>query len=127
MKYLDTIQLNNTYDQFVFGHYISNIRHYNEAIKKCAKNIRLYVRDNHLAKILLSMTGIDVFTAALLSVEIGDIHRFENPRKLVSWAGMSPTPGTPVRWHVIPRQVKKIFKSKHQLGYISVCDSCSHT
>lgn len=36
------------------------------------------------------MTGIDVFSAMLISVEIVDIRRFATPWKLVAWSGMAP-------------------------------------
>jgi transposase len=34
----------------------------------------------------MSMTGIDYFSATMLSSEIDDINRFSSPQKLVSWA-----------------------------------------
>lgn len=38
------------------------------------------------------MTAIDYFSAMLIMSEIGDISRFGNPNKLVSWsAGLCPT------------------------------------
>jgi transposase len=42
-------------------------------------------------KILLSITGIDIFSAMLISTEIVDITRFSTPWKLVSYAGLSPS------------------------------------
>ena len=37
------------------------------------------------------MTAIDYFSAMLIMSEIGDISRFGNPNKLVSWSGLCPT------------------------------------
>ena len=37
------------------------------------------------------MTGIDIFSAMLISTEIVDITRFSTPWKLVSYAGLSPS------------------------------------
>ena len=42
-------------------------------------------------KILLSITGIDIFSAMLISTEIVDINRFSTPWKLVSYAGLAPS------------------------------------
>ena len=42
-------------------------------------------------KILLSITGIDIFSAMLISTEIVDITRFSTPWKLVSYAGLAPS------------------------------------
>ena len=42
-------------------------------------------------KILLSITGIDVFAAMLIATEIVDVRRFCTPWKLVSYAGLAPS------------------------------------
>lgn len=42
-------------------------------------------------KILLSITGIDIFAAMLISAEIVDVRRFSTPWKLVSYAGLAPS------------------------------------
>ena len=39
----------------------------------------------------MSMTGIDYFSAMLISSEIGDISRFRTAGKLVSQCGLCPT------------------------------------
>ena len=41
-------------------------------------------------RLLTSLPGIDVRTALLLKSEIGPIERFEDYKKLVSWAGLAP-------------------------------------
>ena len=50
-----------------------------------------YACDNEDVKILLSMTGIDMFSAMLIAVEIVDVKRFSSPWKLVSDAGITPS------------------------------------
>jgi transposase len=42
-------------------------------------------------KLLLSLTGVDVYTALLIRSEIGSISRFPDYRRLVSWAGLAPS------------------------------------
>ncbi len=91
LKYLEEADMKNSRDRFVLDGCISQIRYYNDEIKKTEDEIKRYVRDAHAPKILLSMTGMNVFSAALLAAEIDTIERFENPKKLVSWAGMCPT------------------------------------
>ena len=40
----------------------------------------------------MSLTGIDYFSSAMLIMsEIGDITRFTDPSRLVSWSGLCPT------------------------------------
>jgi len=42
-------------------------------------------------RLLLSLTGVDVYTALLIRSEIGDISRFPDYKRLISWAGLSPS------------------------------------
>src|SRR4030067_74042 len=42
-------------------------------------------------RLLLSLTGVDVYTALLLRSEIGPIERFPDYKRLVSWAGLAPS------------------------------------
>ena len=91
LKYLETVRLKDPSDQFVLEQCISRIRYYNGQTRRLDAQITRYVKSNYAAKLLLSITGIDVFAAALLSAEIDDITRFGNPKKLVSWADMCPT------------------------------------
>jgi transposase len=42
-------------------------------------------------RLLLSLTGIDVYTALLIKSEVGSIDRFSSYKKLVSWAGLAPS------------------------------------
>lgn len=42
-------------------------------------------------RLLLSLTGVDVYTALLIRSEIGDITRFPDYKRLVSWAGLAPS------------------------------------
>jgi transposase len=42
-------------------------------------------------RILLSLTGINVYSALLIRSEIGSITRFQHYKKLVSWAGIAPS------------------------------------
>jgi transposase len=47
--------------------------------------------DDRRVDLLLGFTGIDYYGALLLLYEIGDVRRFSNPKKLVSWAGLAPS------------------------------------
>ena len=41
-------------------------------------------------RLLLSLTGVGVYSALLIRSEIGDIGRFPDYKRLVSWAGLAP-------------------------------------
>ena len=42
-------------------------------------------------RLLLSLTGVNVYSALLIKSEIGDIRRFPNYKKLIAWAGLAPS------------------------------------
>jgi len=42
-------------------------------------------------RLLLSLTGVDVYSALLIRSEIGPITRFADCKKLISWAGLAPS------------------------------------
>ena len=91
LSYLDGVHLEDPSDQFVMERCVSQIRSLNGEIAKTDEEVMRYVKGNHGAKLLMSMTGFDVFSAAFMAAEIDDIKRFASPQNLISWAGMCPT------------------------------------
>ena len=91
LKFLDGVRLKDPSDQFVLESCIARIRNANAEIDKSRQEIARFVKGNRNAKLLLSITGIDMLSAALLAAEIDDVSRFEDPGQLISWAGMCPT------------------------------------
>jgi transposase len=71
--------------------YISQIDFLTTEIKNIESTIRVEASNIDSVKILMSMTGIDYFSAMMIASEIGDITRFSTPEKLVSWAGLCPS------------------------------------
>lgn len=69
---------------------IDQIEYYNHLTQqtdwKIEKMLRLFPEVNGLMKI----PGIGKFGAALIVAEIGDIHRFPHPKKLVGYSGLAP-------------------------------------
>jgi transposase len=79
-------------DRIILDTSIKSIEVINYQIDTVSKEISKYAVDNKDVKILLSITGIDVFsTAMLISAEIADIKRFSTPWKLVSYTGLAPS------------------------------------
>src|SRR6476661_5353851 len=78
-------------DRIILDTSIKSIEVINYQIDIVSKEISKYALDNKDVKILLSITGIDVFSAMLISAEIVDIKRFSTPWKLVSYAGLAPS------------------------------------
>ena len=69
---------------------VKRIAHATEEITRIEAEIDRQAAANEDAKLLMSMTGIEAFTAMLLASEIGDITRFKTADRLVSWTGMCP-------------------------------------
>ena len=63
----------------------------NELIQTVEKQMAFIAINNKKVDLLLGFTGIDYYGALLLINEIGDITRFSNPKKLVSWVGLAPS------------------------------------
>ncbi len=92
IKWLKSVELKlKGNDQIQLANYIHNIEFLNSEITQIEKQISVEASNNENVKILMSMTGIDYFSAMLISSEIGDISRFSTAGKLVSWCGLCPT------------------------------------
>ncbi len=69
---------------------MASVEAINQQIDTVSKEIPKYAGDNTNVGILPSITGIDVFSAAMLIfTEIVDVRRFSTPWKLVSYAGLA--------------------------------------
>jgi len=62
----------------------------NEEIRNADIQIAKDAVDMEQAKLLMTMPGVDYYSAMLLLAEIGDIKRFSSPKKLVAYAGLAP-------------------------------------
>jgi len=71
-------------------HFADNIEMLNMHIKEVERDIRKISASTYLIALLKTIPGIADFSATLILAEIGDIKRFENPKSLVSYAGLCP-------------------------------------
>lgn len=88
--WLKTLDVSNI-DRLIMNTTLAAIENINLQIDTVSKELAKYGWDSYDVKILLSMTGIDVFSAMLLATEIVDVKRFCTPWKLVSYAGLAPS------------------------------------
>ncbi len=78
-------------DRITLDSSIVSIEANNQQIDTVSKEISKYAScDGKDVKILLSKTGIDIFSAMLISTEIVDVRWFSTTWKLVSYAGLDP-------------------------------------
>ena len=91
LQMLEAGKLANADDDYVLHRIIRQIRRINADIADVDRRIGAMALENKDARIIMSMTGLDVFGALLVALEIDGIGRFESAKKLVSWAGLCPT------------------------------------
>lgn len=89
---------------------ISTLTHLGPEIKRVSDYIAWVVMENGDVKLLITIPGIDVYSAALIVAEIGDIRRFPTYKQLCSYAGIVPSlyrSGGTVRYGRITKQGSK--------------------
>jgi transposase len=87
--WLDSLDLNSEYR----NHLNSNLKiidSINEEIVALEKDIKKTIQENESLRLLRTIPGVGDVTALTILSEIGDIHRFKDPRHLHSYAGLVP-------------------------------------
>lgn len=90
LAWLETVELREPYRKLV-GQELKVLAAMNAEIKKATEDIEEMAEADKRAELLLPMRGIGPYTAMLVVAEIGDVHRFPSPKKLVSYAGLCPS------------------------------------
>lgn len=70
--------------------YLSLIDWLDKEIEKIEHQIKSLVKKDETTKLLMTVPGIGEYSAFLIQSEIGEINRFSNPKKLISYAGLNP-------------------------------------
>lgn len=91
IPWLKSLKLGSDIDDTVLQQCTRHVEYLNDEIARINGIIATEASKTQYVKILMSMTGIDYYTALLLASEIVNIKRFATPAKLVSWAGLCPT------------------------------------
>ncbi|WP_456467959.1 IS110 family RNA-guided transposase [Archaeoglobus sp.] len=89
-EYLEDLDLPEI-DREILNSYLSIIDGINEEIKKIDRIIVEKAKQNDDAILLTTIPGISYYSALLIKAEIGDINRFPNKFKLISYAGLCPS------------------------------------
>jgi len=70
--------------------YLSLIDWLDKQITMIEHKIQSLVKDDSLAKLLMTIPGIGYYSAQLIISEIGDISRFPSAKKLIGYTGLNP-------------------------------------
>jgi transposase len=88
-RWLDGLQLGD-----VFVDRIESLRDlielYDREIGQCDARIHRRLKGHEGYEAIQALRGIGPVLAAVFVAEIGDVGRFDNPRRLCSWAGLTP-------------------------------------
>ena len=78
-------------DRLMLDNHLGQVESLNGQIRRVDEEIRRRASLDEDVRLLLSLTGVDIYTALLIRSEVGCIDRFPDYRRLVSWAGLAPS------------------------------------
>jgi transposase len=90
MRWLETLKLSSL-DSLMLDNYLLHLENLDVQIERVDAEITTRATVDQDVRLLLSLTGVSVYTALLIKSEIGAIDRFSNYKKLISWAGLAPS------------------------------------
>ncbi len=93
-------------------------------IKELGKDIPLPEDLKSQAELLMSMPGIGKLLSAVILAEIGDINRFNSPKALCNWAGLTPRvhkSDTVVRHGRISKQGSRYLRTAMVCAAMTAC------
>lgn len=90
LEWLRSLEMSEL-DRLVLENHLSLIESMNVQISRVDEAIRKRACEDEDVRLLLSLTGVDVYSALLIRSEVGPITRFSNYKKLISWTGLAPS------------------------------------
>jgi len=83
-EWLRSLELSEM-DRLMLENHLAHIEAISQQVRRVDDAIRERASMDEDVRLLLSLTGIDVYTALLIRSEVGDIKRFPDHKRLVSW------------------------------------------
>ena len=93
-------------DRAALARYLRQLSYLAAQEQELQRELAQLAVDREDVRLLMTIPGVDYYTAVAIVAEIGDIHRFPTKRELASYAGLVPradNSGEKVSWH---RRVK---------------------
>lgn len=90
VEWLRSIEL-SWIDRMAMDAYIDALHTFDRQIEIFTAKIASVSREDDRVKLLMTIPGIDYFTALTIMSEIVDVKRFSTPWKLVAYAGLAPS------------------------------------
>jgi transposase len=89
MNFLKRLTLPDS-EQYSLTSYLNIVKTLLHEKNQTSKTIEKLCKNNQQAMLLTSIPGISFYSAMIILMEIGDIHRFPHPKKLCNYAGLAP-------------------------------------
>ncbi len=90
VQWLKSLELSGL-DRLMLDNYLMHLENLDLQIDRVDEEITSRASFDSDVRLLLSLKGINVYSALLIKSEIGKIERFSDYKKLVSWAGLAPS------------------------------------
>lgn len=89
MNFLQHITIPDS-EQYRLTSYLNIVEALLKEKTQIEKKIETLCKNNHQAMLLTSIPGISYYSAMIILMEMGEVQRFSNPKKLCSYAGLVP-------------------------------------
>ena len=90
VQWLKSLELSGL-DRLMLDNHLTHLESLNTQVERVDAEITARATLDQDVRLLLSLTGVSVYTALLIKSEVGSIDRFPSYKKLVSWAGLAPS------------------------------------
>jgi transposase len=90
MQWLRSLELSSL-DRLMLDNHLTHLDSLNAQVERVDAEITRRATLDGDVRLLLSLTGVSVYTALLIKSEIGSIDRFPGYKRLISWAGLAPS------------------------------------
>jgi transposase len=90
LEWLRSIQL-PPLDKLILDNHLTHLGSLNQQTERVDEEIHSKAVEDPDVRLLLSMTGLNIYSALLVKSEIGSIARFPHYKKLASWTGIAPS------------------------------------
>ena len=90
LEWLRSLQL-PPLDRLILDNHLTHLESLNQQTERVDEEIHSEACGDEDVRLLLSMTGLNVYSALLVKSEVGNITRFPHYKKLASWAGIAPS------------------------------------
>jgi len=94
LRWLAEIVCPTPAQQIVFQEYVRTVSEHHERLQRLEAELRTQVRDWRLHPVveaLQALRGVQFTVAVTVIAELGDLTRFDNPRQLMSYLGLTPS------------------------------------